>query len=200
MWPAFPTSEYYGGSATPRCQQRALRLPADRLAAGREGRHRVASHVHCVPFDGLGAQLHPDGIARTAHRSLGPGLRLPISYRQPERVPISYRHLSAAARPIHQSWQAADDSRGFFHWFALAAPLRLVCGHPLSGGANGPLRCQNCSRPRPQSRVWPVLNFSRPLRGPTAEPFHLRTELQRLVAHRRSRRHRSGTGHRAGCR
>lgn len=77
MQPAFPTSEYYGGSATPRCQQRALRLPAGRLATGREGRHRVASHVHCVPFDGLGAQLHPDGIARTAHRSLGPGLRRP---------------------------------------------------------------------------------------------------------------------------
>ena len=126
---------------------------------------------------------------RTSQSCSGPPT--PISYRQPERAPISYRHLSAATRPIHQSRQAADDSRGFFHWFALATPLRLVCGHPPSGGANGPLRCQNCSRPRPQSRVRPVLNFSRSLRGPTAEPFHLRTELQRLVAHRRSHRSRS---------
>ena len=46
MWPAFPTSEYYGDSVTTRPQQRALRLPADRLVAGREGRRRVASHVH----------------------------------------------------------------------------------------------------------------------------------------------------------
>ncbi|HSH58285.1 MAG TPA: hypothetical protein VK988_01340 [Acidimicrobiales bacterium] len=46
MWPAFPASEYYGDSATTRRHQRASRLPADQLAAGREGQHRVASHVH----------------------------------------------------------------------------------------------------------------------------------------------------------
>jgi len=46
MWPAFPASEYYGGSVTTRRQQRALCLPADRVAPGRGGRHRIASHVH----------------------------------------------------------------------------------------------------------------------------------------------------------
>ena len=45
MWPALPASEYYDGSATPRRPQRALRLPTDRVALGRDGRRRVASHV-----------------------------------------------------------------------------------------------------------------------------------------------------------
>jgi len=46
MHAAFLRSEYYGGSATTRCPQRASRLPTNPLDAGREGRHRVVSHVH----------------------------------------------------------------------------------------------------------------------------------------------------------
>ncbi len=45
MWPAFPASDYYGGSATIRRHQRTTRLPAARR---REGRQRIASHVHPV--------------------------------------------------------------------------------------------------------------------------------------------------------
>jgi len=37
MWPAFPTAEYYGGSATTRRHQRTLRLPVRLLAADDEG-------------------------------------------------------------------------------------------------------------------------------------------------------------------
>jgi len=50
MHAAFLRSEYYGGSATTRCPQRASRLPTNPLDAGREGRHRVVSHVHWCPF------------------------------------------------------------------------------------------------------------------------------------------------------
>jgi hypothetical protein len=46
MCRAFPGSQYYGDSATTWCLQRASRLPAGRLAAAREGRHQIASHVH----------------------------------------------------------------------------------------------------------------------------------------------------------
>ena len=38
-----------------------------------------------VHFDGVGAQLRPGGIAHTAHRSLGLGLRPSIGWRWPER-------------------------------------------------------------------------------------------------------------------
>ncbi|MFE7046161.1 hypothetical protein ACFU9X_44320, partial [Streptomyces atratus] len=41
-----PASEYYGDSATIWLHQRASRLPAARLEAGREGRCQIASHVH----------------------------------------------------------------------------------------------------------------------------------------------------------
>ncbi|MDT7714861.1 MAG: hypothetical protein QOH09_853 [Pseudonocardiales bacterium] len=46
MWPAFPTSKYYGDSATIWCPQLALCLPAARPDAEREGQPQIASHVH----------------------------------------------------------------------------------------------------------------------------------------------------------
>ena len=63
MWSAFPTSDYYGSSAPPRRHQPTTGLPADQLAAGREGDRRDGSHVHLDPFDGVGAQLCPCNIA-----------------------------------------------------------------------------------------------------------------------------------------
>jgi len=47
MWPAFPASDYYGGSAMPDDPQRATRLPtrpdlADRAGGWSQG----SSHVH----------------------------------------------------------------------------------------------------------------------------------------------------------
>ena len=38
-----------------------------------------------VRFDGVGAQLYPDGVAHPSDRNLGVGLRSPIGYGQPER-------------------------------------------------------------------------------------------------------------------
>ena len=57
MRSAFPTSDYYGPSAPPLRHRPATNLPADQLAAGREGNRRDGSHVHLHPFDGVGAQL-----------------------------------------------------------------------------------------------------------------------------------------------
>src|SRR6266571_5046233 len=63
MWPALPTSDYYGDSATPWCHQPTVGLPVAVLAARRGGRHRGASHVHRIPVGGGGAQLYPCSIA-----------------------------------------------------------------------------------------------------------------------------------------
>jgi hypothetical protein len=46
MRPAFPASDYYGSSVPPRRHQPTTGLPADQLAAGREGDRRDGSHVH----------------------------------------------------------------------------------------------------------------------------------------------------------
>jgi hypothetical protein len=57
MWSAFPTPDYYGPSAPTPGRQLTVCLPADQLAAGREGRPGDGSHVHHVPVDRIGAQL-----------------------------------------------------------------------------------------------------------------------------------------------
>ncbi len=126
MRPAFPASEYYGDSATTRRQQRASRLPTGRLAADREGRHRVASHVHCCPLrrdrrPAIPRWQRPD---RTSQSWPGPpAAHFPETAR--EEGPSAPAHSSTTARPIHQVRQVADDSRGFNHWFSFLAPLRL---------------------------------------------------------------------------
>jgi hypothetical protein len=74
MRPAFPASEYYGSSATPRRQQRTVRLPQPRRVGGHR---RSASHVHCQPVGRVGVQLYPCGIA-ARHRNTPHGLARPM--------------------------------------------------------------------------------------------------------------------------
>lgn len=62
MSPALPASDYHEGSATTRHHQLTMSLPAARLAARREGRYPVASHVHYPPVGGVGIELYPDSI------------------------------------------------------------------------------------------------------------------------------------------
>jgi hypothetical protein len=75
MWPAFPASEYYGSSATPRRQQRTVHLPQTPKGFG--GHHRSASHVHHDPVGRVGTQLYPCGIA-ARHRNTPRSLPRPM--------------------------------------------------------------------------------------------------------------------------
>ena len=63
MWPAFPTPDYYGGSAPTRRYRSAVDLPSTTLAAQREGQPRIGSHVHYVPLDEGDAQLFSCSLA-----------------------------------------------------------------------------------------------------------------------------------------
>jgi hypothetical protein len=63
MWPAFPTSDYYGGSVPSHDQQPTAGLPATGLDSRRGGRSQDGSHVHHQPVDGVGAQLFPGSLA-----------------------------------------------------------------------------------------------------------------------------------------
>jgi hypothetical protein len=84
LWAAFPPSpvarychDYYGSSATPRRQQRTVRLPR---AQGLGGHRRGASHVHSY----AGRQGRRPAVARGCRRAPPqPGTRP----RPPERVP-----------------------------------------------------------------------------------------------------------------
>jgi len=62
MCQAFPGADYYGSSATPRRQQRTVRLP--RTPEGVGGHRRDVSHVHHRPVGRVGAQLYPGGLRR----------------------------------------------------------------------------------------------------------------------------------------
>jgi hypothetical protein len=110
MWPAFPTSDYYGSSATPRRQQRTVRLPRTRRG-GSGGHRRDASHVHHQPVGRVGAQLYPGGIA-ARYRNTPRGLARPISKRADETVPNDNRNR-APQQPIAASFGAAVLYRGF---------------------------------------------------------------------------------------
>ncbi len=63
LWPAFPASDYYEGSAPPRDRQPTTGLPATDPNGRWEGGSRDGSHVHHEPFDGIGAQLFPCSLA-----------------------------------------------------------------------------------------------------------------------------------------
>jgi len=63
MWPAFPASEYYGGSAPSRTDRSTVdptRSPHWRCGTEQT---RNGSRVHCCSLSGGGAQLCPCGIA-----------------------------------------------------------------------------------------------------------------------------------------
>lgn len=63
MCPAFPCSEYYGGSAPSRSRQLTTSLPAAPPDAGTDGQDRDGSHVHHAPIDRGSVQLFPGSLA-----------------------------------------------------------------------------------------------------------------------------------------
>jgi hypothetical protein len=145
MWPAFPTSDYYGSSATSRRPQRTVRLPrAQQLG----GHRRDASHVHHRPVGRVGAQLYPGGIA-ARYRNTARGLTRPNSNRTDKTAPNDNRNR-APQRPIAASFGAAVLYRGFNHWFVSYAFLPCYRTGPLAADRCSIVR--GCSHPPPHLR------------------------------------------------
>ena len=103
MHAALLRSEYYDGSATTRCPQRASRLPTTppdtgsaRAAPGRFPRSLMSVAT------GSASSYTPAASPRAAHRSLGPGLPPPKSHRRRERAgqkPRPVQHHKATHPP-----------------------------------------------------------------------------------------------------
>jgi hypothetical protein len=117
LWTAFPPSmmgrdshDYYGSSATPRRQQRTVRLPRT-PNSGSGGHRRDASHVHYQPVGRVGAQLYPGDIA-ARYRNTPRGLAHPSKKRVGKTVPSEQRDR-ASQQPIAASFGAAVLYRGF---------------------------------------------------------------------------------------
>ncbi len=116
MWTAFPSSDYYEGSAPSRGHQPTTRLPAAGNTRRRGGRPRDGSHVHHRPVDGGGAQLFPCSLAT------GTPQAFPVAS-QPAQladVGVARTHRARACtalRPISARLEPVLDLRGFNHWF-----------------------------------------------------------------------------------
>jgi hypothetical protein len=103
MRTAFPSSDYYGGSAPLRGRWPTTSPPAAALAARSDGRPRSGSHVHHVPIDGGGAQLFPGSLAASTPQTFLAASGHRIRHRDRSRRPANQggvRHIPAPIRQI----------------------------------------------------------------------------------------------------
>ena len=182
MWPAFPTSDYYGSSAPPRRHRPATGLPADQLAAGRGGDRRDGSHVHsrtvrrgrrpAMPLQ------HRHGYAAGLHRGLPAG-----DITQPRSSPHHAVRVRAATQPRSARFELVGLLRSVQPLVPHVHLSVLLAGPGPSGSAGPSRRCQGCFPPSPSSQGsgCPQLQRAR-CDGPAAVSFHHRTVRERLVA------------------
>ena len=116
LWAAFPPSlvardchDYYGSSATPRRQQRTVRLPQTaKGSAGTAGTLPTFTHR---PVGRVGAQLYPGGIV-ARYRNPARDLDRPMGNRTGEMA-LNSNQDQAPQQPTAASFRAAAKSRGF---------------------------------------------------------------------------------------
>src|SRR5215218_4765441 len=127
LWPALPTSEYYGGSAPSQGPQPTAGLPATGPAGRWEGQPREGSHVSHVPVDGGGAQLFPGSLATPTPQTFSVA-----------SSPARFAGLGVALRGVHACVRCCPahirQVRGRFWPYgglttgsALLTPSRLAC-------------------------------------------------------------------------
>jgi hypothetical protein len=108
--------DYYGSSATPRRQQRTVRLPRAHQP-GSAGTARALPTFTHMPVGRVGAQLYPGDIA-ARYRNTARGLTHPTNNRAGETA-LSENKDRASQQPIAASFGAAVLYRGFDHWYRL---------------------------------------------------------------------------------
>jgi hypothetical protein len=158
--------DYYGSSATPRRQQRTMRLRrAPKGSAGTAGTLPTFTHM---PVGRVGAQLYPGGIA-TRYRNTARGLDRPNRKRSAETIPKSNR--DRAPHTAH--------SRQFRDCPCVSGLLTLIRLLRLSALLPHPARWRSAAARssgaapalRRTSGIRLPLSFTRPLRRPKARPL-----------------------------
>ena len=124
VWPALPTSDYYGGSVPSCDQQPTAGLPATGLGSRRGGRSQDGSHVHHQPVDGVGAQLFPGSLATGT----------------PQTFPVaSWPATSTGVRvALPRCWSSVR---------CCPAPIRQISSRFLSCGGSTTGSCNTCTFP-----------------------------------------------------
>jgi hypothetical protein len=164
MWTAFPPSDYYADSATPRAHQPASGLaglpPAARRARG-------ASHVHHDPFDRVGSWLCP--YSPSGGLSQAPaGHHARTQRSRVERAAIQQSGIVAVDDPGPPGFGSLEESRGFYHQFAFALPFGLASTHAGVWQCRPAVTLSGRLTSGARSRALAVPSFSGPLHQPGA--------------------------------
>ena len=125
MWTAFPSSDYYADSATPRAHRPASGLAGPPPAARRA---RGASHVHHDPFDRVGSRLYPYSTSG-GHSQHPAGHHARVKEPGVERAAVKQGGIVAVDDPDPPGFGSLKESRGFDHHFAFALPFGLASTH-----------------------------------------------------------------------
>src|SRR3954465_12833935 len=187
MSPAFPASDYYGGSPPPRGDRLAGRPARPDLAGRAAGQPRGGSHVHHLTV----RRDRRPAIPRRPRHDYPAALRRGLRPGQPWTWPKFPRRLivptevRTADRPRSARFEPTFHFRGFHHWFlhTYACPSRL----PGPGRLAVPTRPVRVGAPPASlgtSRVRLPPASSGRCDGPKRKDFHLPAVMRRLVAHR----------------
>jgi len=160
VWPALPTSDYYGGSVPSCDQQPTAGLPATGLDGRRGGRSQDGSHVHHQPVDGVGAQLFPGSLATGTPQtfpvaswpatSTGVRVALPSCWSSVRCCPAPIRQISSRFLSCGGSTTGSCNTYTFPS--CLPGPGRLaVPTRPVVVGAAPTLPCASRVRLPPAS-------------------------------------------------
>jgi len=160
MWTAFPPSDYYADSATPRAHQPASGLPGPPPAARRA---RGASHVRHDPFDRVGSWLYP--YSPSGRQSQHPTGHHAQSV---ERAAIQQSGIVAVDDPGPPGFGSFQKSRGFYHHFAFALPFGLASTHAGVWQCRPAVTLSGRLTSDARSRALAVPSFSGPLHQPRA--------------------------------
>jgi hypothetical protein len=125
MRTAFPSSDYYADSATPRAHQPTSSLPGLPPATRRA---RGASHVHHDPFDRVGSWLYPYSTSG-GHSQTPAGHHAQVNEPDVERAAVNQSGVVAVHDPCPPGSGSLLKSRGFYHQIALALPFGLASTH-----------------------------------------------------------------------
>jgi hypothetical protein len=122
---AFPSSDYYADSDSPRTHQPASGLPGLPPAARRA---QGVSHVHHDPFDRVGSWLYP--YSPSGRHSQSPtGHHARAEQPSAERAAVKQSGIVAVDDPCPPGFGSLKNSRGFYHHFAFALPFGLASTH-----------------------------------------------------------------------
>ena len=171
MWPALPTSDYYGPSAPRSGHQQTTRLAAPGLADREEGDPNAVPTFTTDRSTGSVPSFSPAGLSTTMPQFF---IVAPDAS-STSKPPLSdvERRGALLSRPTSTRFEPVALLEGVPPLVPALVHLSVsLAGPGPSGSANPPRRCRGCSRPSSRLRGQAASSFSGLLRQATGGSFH----------------------------